>query len=305
MFRLVAQLENLCLPQPTTTNDKVNNKRNLLAVILLLVMPTAEAQIENIRLVDDSTLVLDRVYAGILGANNFSIDSVYRTGFVGFRVGASAKLRVTKAVSVISFIAEDITSAGNSIGGAGFLVRVQPDTNFYIAIGHGPQVSTFLQRQHPATAGGQFETFTHRAIPGPGLGVRLVKTIKKIDLLAGVAMINGAPEYQLGISHAGLQASVWLQGDSLWGTAITYESDRFKTILVVRDDLLANVTTFNLPNKYILYADAGMTTDDCVVVRAEAGVLRTFKAKSYIKGLFGLGYAYELRSVRGYIFVTL
>ncbi len=93
MFRLVAQLENLCLPQPTTTNDKVNNKRNLLAVILLLVMPTAEAQIENIRLVDDSTLVLDRVYAGMLGANNFSIDSVYRTGFVGFRVGASAKLR--------------------------------------------------------------------------------------------------------------------------------------------------------------------------------------------------------------------
>lgn len=283
----------------------MNNKRNFLVVILLLVLPVAKAQIENIRLVDDSTLVLDRVYAGVLGANNFSIDSIYRTGFVGFRVGASAKLRVTKAVSVVSFIAEDITSAGNSIGGTGFFVRVQPDTSFYMAIGHGPQVSTFLQRPHPATAGGQFETFTHRAIPGPGPGVRLVKTIKKTSLLAGVVMINGAPEYQLGISHAGLQASVWQQGDSLWGTAVTYESDRMKTILVVRDDLVANVVTYNLPNKYILYVDAGMTTDNYTVVRAEAGVLRTFQAKSYIKGLLGLGYSYELRSVRGYIFVTL
>jgi hypothetical protein len=212
---------------------------------------------------------------------------------------------VSKAVSVISFITEDMTNVGNSIGGSGFLVRVQMDTSLYMAIGFGPQVSTFLQRPHPATAGGQFETFTHRAIPGPGPGIRLVKTIGKTSLLGSVAMIDDDPEYQVGVLFAGLRASVWHRADSLWGTAVTYEHDRFKTILVVRDDLLACVTTVNLPNKYIVYADAGMTTDHYTVVRAEAGILRTFEAKAYIKGLFGLGYAHELRSVRGYIFVTL
>ena len=276
-----------------------------MALYALLSLSVAEAQIENVSLGNDSNFVLDRVYAGILGANDFSIDSVYRAGFVGLRVGVSAKLRVTKAVSVVSFIAEDITNVGNSIGGSGFLVRVQPDTSFYMAIGHGPQVSTFLQRAHPATAGGQFETFTHRAIPGPGPGIRLVKTIGKTSLLGSVAMIDGDPEYQAGVLFAGLRASVWHRADSLWGTAVTYTTKRTKTILVVRDDLLANTFTFSLPNKYILYTDAGVTTDTYTVVRAEAGILRTFEANKYVKGLVGLGYAHELRSVRGYIFVTL
>ena len=284
----------------------MKNKRNFLSVSLFTTLSVASAQIENVSLGNDSSFVLDRVYAGVLGANNFSIDSVYRTGFVGFRVGASARLRVSKAVSVVSFIAEDMTNIGNSIGGSGFLVRAQMDTSLYLAIGFGPQVSTFLQRPHPATAGGQFETFTHRAIPGPGPGARLVKRVKKTDLLASVAMIGGAPEYQVGMSVGSLQASGWYQGSHSWGTAVTHVTKRTKTILVVRNDLWANMFTVSIPNSnYILYSDAGVTVDDYQVVRAEGGILRTFKAKKYVQGLLGLGYAYELRSVRGYIFVTL
>jgi hypothetical protein len=136
--------------------------------------------------------------------------------------------------------------------------------------------------------------------------LRLVKKVEKIDLLASVAGMNGVPQYHAGISMGGLQASGWYQDSHSWGTAVTYVTKRTKTILVVRNDLWANMFTVSIPNSgYILYSDAGVTVDDYQVVRAEAGVLRTFEAKAYIKGLFGLGYAHELRSVRGYIFVTL
>lgn len=278
---------------------------SLLVFVGAILTGEIRGQITNISLSSDSSFVLDRVYAGVLGANDFSIDSVYRTGFVGFRVGASAKLRVTKAVSLVSFIAEDVTNAGNSIGGTGFFVKLAPSPNFYIAVGQGPQVSTFLHRAHPASAGGQFETFTHRSIPGAAPGLRLVKTVGKTNLLGSIAVVDGVPQYQVGVSFASVAVSAWRRADSLWGTAVTYQSKRTKTIVVVRDDLVASTFTLNLPNKYILYTDAGITTGDRRVVRAEAGFLRTFEADKYVKGLFGLGYANELRSVRGYIFVTL
>jgi hypothetical protein len=280
------------------------SKKIFLVVVFAIIRSTTEAQIENVNLGTDSSFVLDRVYAGILGANDFSIDSISRNGFVGLRFGASGKLRVSRAVSVVSFIAEDVTTSGNSIGGSGFLVRLQPEKSWYVAIGHGPQVGTFLHRAHPASAGGQFETFTHRAIPGPGPGIRLVKSFGKTDVLASTAVVDGSPEYHLGVAFGTLASNVWWR-EGLWGSATTYKSKHSKTILVIRSDLWASTVTYNLPKSYILYTDVGIETGSYRLVRAEAGILRTFEATSYVKGLFGLGYAHELRSVRGYIFVTL
>lgn len=302
-FRWVTQAEILCRTQPTTNVKKT--KRNFALIVLATLSSFVRAQIEDIALGSDSSFVLDRVYAGILGANNFSIDSVYRSGFSNVRVGVSTKLRLTKVASIVAFMAEDMSTSGNSIGGTGFFLKLYLSKSLYLALGQGPQVGTFLHRAHPATAGGQFETFTHRSIPGAAPGARLVKTIGKTDILASVAAVDGRAEGNLGASFAGFAGNVWWNEKGAWGSAMTYKSKLSKTILVIRDDLWASTFAYNLPNKYILYTDAGITTENYSVVRAEFGMLRTFEAKKYVKGLVGLGYAYELRCVRGYIFVTL
>lgn len=271
----------------------------------LIMASSTSGQITNILASNDSSFALDRVYAGMLGVNDFSVDSIGYRGFAKLRLGASAKLRVSKVVTVESFIAEDITSAGSSVGASAFFVRLEPTKSFSLTIGKGPQASTFLHRAHPVSSGGQFETFTHNAIPGAAPDVRANLQLGKASLVGSVGVPDSLPEYHLGVSFTGLVVSSWYSGNHHWGGAVTYKSKRTKTIFVARNDLLASTFTLNVNKRYILYTDMGVSTDRWKLIRGEFGILRTFDTGSFAKGLLGLGYSDELRSVRGYLYVTL
>jgi hypothetical protein len=53
-----------------------------------------------------------------------------------------------------------------------------------------------------------------------------------------------------------------------------------------------------------VYSDIGYDLKTERLVRRECGVLKCFDSK-WIKGLFGIGYKYEERSIAGYLFVHI
>ncbi len=279
--------------------------KTILAVGALLVSTLGKAQITDISLGADSSFVLERVYLGALGVNNFSVDSVSYSGSISVRFGVAARYDVTKHLSIRSFMAQDVNSGGLSPAINTFFVEYRPTESWNITIGRAPQVGAFLHRPHPVSSSGQFETFTMRTIPAAAPLVRVSRKIGKVSLLGSVAYQSDGVEYHVGGTFRRWLVAGWWKDDDYHGLAVTYVAPKVKVISVVRNDLLASTVIKTLPKSLVCYIDLGVELPSEKLVRAEAGLLRTFKSAKYVQGLIGLGYSVELRSLRGYLFITL
>jgi hypothetical protein len=279
--------------------------KTILAVGALLASTLCKSQITDISLGADSSFVLERVYVGALGVNNFSIDSVSYDGSISMRFGAAARYDITKRLSVRSFMAQDVNSGGLNPAINTFFVEYRPTESWNITIGRAPQVGAFLHRPHPVSSLGQFETFTMRSIPAAAPSVRVSRKIGKVSLLGSVARQTDGAEYHAGGVFRRWSVSGWWKDDDHHGMAVTYVAPKVKVISVVRSDLLAGTVIKTLSKSLVYYLDLGLEFPSERLVRAETGILRTFKSDKYVQGLIGLGYSVELRSLRGYLFITL
>lgn len=271
----------------------------------MICVGSVSGQITNIVATDDSSFVLERVYAGALEINSFSVDSLDHKGTVILRVGAAARLQLAKGLSLRTFFAQGSNSDGKGPTIANIFFRYEPGKRWRFLFGRGPQAGTFLHSPHPVSAEGQFETFSQSRIPPAAIGCLAMVTLGKTEWFASTGFNRSSREYHLGLRVSKVSVSSWYNDSGRYGTAMTCKLDKTTIVLVVRDDVLAGTLIQKLSKRFVAYADVGVSSPMLGLVRSEAGLLRPFKTSYYVKGLVGIGYAHELRAVRAYLYITL
>jgi len=282
--------------------------KHLISMVLFVFLAcVAQAQITNIVSVD-SSLVVNQLYAGALQATNFSTDSISASPWTGVRLGGRATYAISPKWKAQSFFVLDQNSSNESGTIQSFVVLTQVTDKLLVSNGFGPQVGTFLHRPLPPTAFGQFEPWTKAQVPGGGFVSRVSYQFEKFGLQSSVRYAEN-PEYHFGFTTKKLQASGWYQENGVWGGAVSFSGDRLFTTTLVNQSHIGQffVISFGEKLKNLKwYGDIGYSHEFDEVSRAETGILKSFSIHGYpLSGLFGCGYSYEQRAVRGYLMINL
>ena len=187
-------------------------------------------------------------------------------------------------------------------------MTVNPSKKLTLQIGSMASLPT-EQRPHPVSGNGQFETWSESQIPGGGLGAKLrYQFNSNFQLAGGVVVCKGLPEYSGKITYKKVQLSAWYsEWNQKFGSALTLDLPKvYNTFVWKQDQVVSNLLVIHIASKQgiSLYSDNGYDLSTKKLVRSESGAMKTFE-NNWIKGLFGLGYNYENRSVNGYLFVHL
>gem|GEM_PF-1060355 len=278
----------------------------MMAFICLSI--TAKAQIENIKLTTDSSVTIDRVYAGILSGTQFSTDSLYASTFANMRFGAMATYQPTKWFAVKTWAIYQAETKTTPWHMQQFWFKFTPTKKLSLEIGNMATLPT-EQRPHPVSGNGQFETFSESQIVGMALNAKLKYAFTTdITAGAGIALRKDKPEYSGMLNYKIVKLSGWYsQYDKKVGAAVNIDVARvYDTFVWKQDQIVSNIFCLKILKKanVSLYADTGYDLAAKKLVRGEGGLLKNFESK-YIKGLFGLGYQHETHTVNGYLFVHM
>lgn len=287
-------------------NQKTTKMKKLIISIVAVMAITLSsfAQITNIYVDKDSTVRVDKLYAGVLAGGQFRTDTTSNDAFVSVRVGAMATWQPTKWFAVRSAGAYQF-DLSNSFTCQAFWFQFNASSKITISTGYMATLAT-EQRPHPVSGDGQFETFSEAQIPGGAYNIKVSADLGKFGFGACVAYRNRL-EYQAMFRYNWMKISSWYGSDQKLGAALTLDFSRVYNVTSWRDDkVIANLLCVKLgKNKgYQLYSDNGYDLQANKLVRSETGFLKTFSSR-HINGLFGLGYCNETKSINGYLFVHL
>lgn len=281
--------------------------KKLMSIIAIMVISVITfGQITDIKVNDQITI--DKVYAGSLSGTMFSTDSLSATGFTGIRLGAMATYKPASWVSFSSWAMVQVDGGATPWSLQQFYMTVNPSKKLTLQIGSMASIPT-EQRPHPVSGNGQFETWSESQIPGGGLGAKVKYQFNSnFQLAGGVVVRKGLPEYSGRITYKKVQLSGWHSVcDTTYGAAMTVNLSRvYSTFVWKQDQTIADVLVIKLSKKHdiSLYSDMGYSFVEKDLVRGEWGLLKSFDSK-WVKGLFGLGYRHETKSIAGYLFVHL
>lgn len=291
-----------------------------MSVIILSSFTVCHAQLENVAVSDDSSFIVDKVYAGTLSTLRYRHDSNTFDKFASVRFGVAASWKATKTITLQSFAAwehEVITQQGTSF--QAFWGQYRPHKKWLFETGVGPTLSAKQHRPHPVSYFGQFEPFTKAQFPGvaPMASVKFFPNEKNMIGL-GVGLRQNQPEYQATATvQKNLQVTAFHQVcTQTTGVGMSYSKGVFATtVLWKSDDVIANLNFITISKKHQIsvYSDFGYDISQPVngngqatnrVKRFEAGALKITQAGP-IKGTFGLGWSYEAKAVKAYLLVGL
>lgn len=284
---------------------------------VLLTAIKGYAQIENVIAATDSSVILEKVYAGMLGATAYNPekkDTLSKT--LSFRVGVAAHYKINDRLLLRGFSVWDIDVLTNARLGINTLwFEYKPSKRWVIELGNAPTIVAQQHRPHPVTMFGHFETSTAARLPGsaPTVNVKFAPT-EKLLLGGGISLRNSMPEYQLTSTVGRVQVTGYYQVfDTTIGASVTYTSDRLGNTFVYKDQkAIADFIYYQISKRKSLtvYTDFGYETPTKTIVRLETGILKIFKGK-YAQGLMGFGLSHdvkaskEVNALNGYLMVTL
>ncbi len=254
--------------------------------------------------------MIDKVYAGVLSGALYQPETKQFNNFMYTRVGAAIHWKMSKKLTYYSWtFAEYETISQVSYGLATAYVQYVPHRKWIVNAGFSPTLTALQHRPHPASHFGQFEPSTKGRFPGaaPGVMVRYLPTENSM-IGGGLSLRQNMPEYQLSGTVKNFRISGFYQVKTqTTGIGFDYKNERFSTtVLWKSNDAIANLNTFMIHRKQhlLLYSDFGYSLPNKCVVRLEGGILKLVQAK-YLKALFGIGYAYETKSVKSYLLISL
>jgi hypothetical protein len=286
-----------------------NTMKKIIAVISLVVISIVSfGQITGIPITKDSSIMIDRIYAGSLSGTVFHTDSLYTTGFTGVRVGAMATYKPASWISFSSWAMVQVDGGSDPWSLQQFYMTIQPTQKLSIAVGSMASIPTEM-RPHPVSGSGQFETWSQSQIPGKGLGIKAkYQFTKDFELASGVVLRSTMPEYSARLIYKKFQLSGWYSTlDSTSGIAASLKHGRmFSTFVYKPDQTIADMLVVKISKKYdiSLYSDMGYDFQKKELVRGEWGVMKTFDSE-WIDGLFGLGWDQKNKGINGYLYVHL
>ncbi|MCX6794520.1 MAG: hypothetical protein NTY31_00770 [Candidatus Falkowbacteria bacterium] len=273
--------------------------------VFLIFLP-AKAQIENIKLAGDSTVTIDYAYAGILAGSYFSQDSLNFGKSVNVRLGFQGTYRPTKWLSIVAREMYQTDDQKKVLSSSLFWARFKLKS-VTLETGMLPTLAT-ESRPLSVSADGQFEAWTENNIPGTSLGAKIKYNFQKSYIGAGVFQRNKEPEYHLRFSSPHFKASLYYsEFDHRFGSTATLITKRLYNIATFNAGKnFGNYAVFKLDRRRQIdyYLDAGYGFEEKKIIRAETGLLKNFSGR-YLKGLFGLGYCYETKTINGIFFVHI
>lgn len=292
-------------------------KKHIIAVIGVIIMTLftvqTNAQLVNAVATKDSSFIVDKIYVGVLATNRYLYDTNQFDKFASIRIGASVVWKISRKFTMRSFVAGEYEVIGkSSLSFQAFWLQYAPHKRWLMEAGIGPTLTASLHRPHPVTHWGQFEPFTKAQFPGVAPGAKIKYLPNDATMIgAGIAIRQGKPEYQLGANIRTLQITAFHQRyDTTTGLGVSYTKGRFSiTAMWKRNALVANLSSFMIHRKQqlMLYTDFGYTlkeTKGDKVVRGEGGIIKLVQA-NYIKAIIGMGWSYETKSIKSYLFVSL
>jgi len=285
-------------------------KKVLCFLFSLLISSCLTAQITNLVASEDSSFVVNNVYAGLLNTTSFSTQELSMESNYNFRVGAQATWQALPWLKAKGFAVYD-RNAGTDKTINSFSLKIHSaGEKLSLEFGQIPTLSS-ESRPLPPSADGQFETWGQSTLPGIALGAKA--TVKLNDMVFGVDanVRNDKPEYHLKIASSSLIMtscySVWnerIQVAGVYNSGSIYSLNVFENI--GKSNLFANSTNFPVSKKngIFFYSDFGWQIDQNKIIRWELGLFKTFQAGP-IKGLFALSYVLEKKGVNAYFFIHI
>ena len=191
-------------------------------------------QITDLYLTKDSSMVINKLYGGILIGTNFSIDSLHAFGFTSVRTGVEATYQPAKWIAFKSRGIYQVQTGQAPLSKYQFWVKLSPFKKMEIEFGSFPTLPS-EQRPNPATGDGHFETWSESSIPGVTLNAKIkYRLVKNFQAGAGIALRNGLPEYSGMINlFDKIKVSSWYtEQNKKFGTAITLTAGRVYSCFV-------------------------------------------------------------------------
>lgn len=282
-----------------------------LACVIALSSFTSHAQLENVAVSEDSSFSIDKVYAGVLSIVDYRYDSSMFEKFAPMRVGAAASWRMTKRLTLKSFVAwqyDPIGKSGTTF--QTFWMQYKPHRKWLLETGVGPTLSASQHRPHPVTYWGQFEPSTKGRFPGvaPMASVKFLPNERNM-IGIGVGIRESQLEYQATATiQKNLQITTFYQVyNKTTGVGLGYTAGPFSTTMIWKsNDVIANLNLLTIHKKQniLLYTDFGYALPTEKVVRFEAGVVKTAYA-GLVKATVGLGWSYDTKSINSYLLIGL
>ena len=285
---------------------KMKTRHLIVAIMMIAISVQGFGQIENIYLTNDSSMVMNRIYAGTLSGTFFSMDSLYNTNFVNVRFGAQAtyKMNKTFSFSIWSFYQVD----KQAFYATSLNLKIAPTKQWDIQIGKMATLAT-EQRPLPVTSSGQFETWSQARGPNGALGIKSSYTFdNNIGFGAGFFEREKQPEYQADLIVKKFRITgIYTKYSDQFALVSSLFLNRFYTIIVWKqNEVLANTSCITLgKEKNIeIYSDQGIDLKTNDHIRGEIGILKNFSSQ-WVKGKIGGGYDIKTNMLICYLFVHL
>lgn len=282
----------------------------MVGVITMIVFTvTSYAQISGVAATSDSTVVIDKVYAGTLAGSAYLCGKDTSTAFASFRFGASALWHMGTKLTLKTFaVGEYEAVTGSSFGIHAMWLQYRPLKKIAIEAGKG---STLVAQQHrpfPVSQYGQFETWTQARLPGVGYTCNL-KYIPNAKTLfgAGISVRDNMSEYQVTTTIRRIQLSGYYQtATNVTCGAITYSGKSLFNTAFVKTDAIGDFSSLLISRKrsVYLFTDFGYDRKTSTIVRWGSGFSKTFSMK-YVKGILALAYTYENNGASLYTLISL
>ncbi|MFA6256653.1 MAG: hypothetical protein WC606_05785 [Candidatus Absconditabacterales bacterium] len=290
------------------TKTKNNMKKLIITIAFAAISMMSFAQLTKIPVTKDSTIMMDKLYVGMLSGSEFSTDSLYASTFANIRFGVMGTYQPAKWIAVKAWAMYQGETQKAPWQMQQFWLKLTPNKKLSIEAGNMATLPT-EQRPHPVSGDGQFETFSEAQIVGMALNAKIKYTFTSdIQAGAGIAVRKDKPEYSGMVNYKKVTLSAWYaEYNQKVGTALTLHFTRVYSTLVWKQDQIVSeilVIHLNKDKSISLYADTGYDLGKKDIVRGEWGLLKTFKSE-YINGLYGLGYNHETNTVNGYLFLHL
>ncbi|MFA7717646.1 MAG: hypothetical protein WC875_02940 [Candidatus Absconditabacterales bacterium] len=283
-------------------------KKMIITIAFVAISTLSFAQIENIKLTSDSSITIDRIYAGMLSGSLFSTDSLYASTFTNVRFGAMGTYQPATWFAVKAWAMYQGETSTKPWHMQQFWFKFTPTKKLSIETGNMATLPT-EQRPHPVSGDGQFETFSEAQIVGMSINAK-VKYAFTSDITAGVGIASrkDKPEYSGMVSYKKVTVSTWYaEYNQKLGSALTLKFNRVYSTLVWKQDQIVSdvlVIHLNKDKSISLYSDTGYDLSKNDIVRGEWGVMKTFESR-YINGLYGIGWNHETDDINCYFFIHL
>lgn len=278
---------------------------SFVAVLFIAAQLSISAQIKNID-TGDSSVIINGVYAGMLSENYFSQDSLDINSVASFRIGAAATYIILPGVSVTSSQVYETDMNGRGYGISRFWIKTSYNSfDFETGLLISPAT---MSRPNPVGTG-QFETWTEARIPGGGLGAKIKYNFGQNYVNAGVMQRGGLPEYHARFSSPSFKVSIYYpEVTKKFGASVKAEAGKVSLVTAFSaGEFLATFIAVPVDSEagIDVYTDLGYSlSGDKKILRGEVGILKSFSGE-VLKGLIGLGYCYEKRSIAGYLYIHI